>query len=113
MITVSLASVYYFTHVDNHSDHGSLLVKPVSNGFFIQHSATFVDDAALLNLGLKSCRMSFPPQCVINLSFHKWSSRAQFLVGAGNFSLHYCIQNGSGAHLASYPIGTGGEVARV
>jgi hypothetical protein len=27
--------------------------------------------------------------------------------GAGNFSLHHCVQNGSGAHPASYPMGTG------
>jgi len=33
-------------------------------------------------------------------------SRVQFPVGDGNFSLHHHIQNGSGAHPASYPIGT-------
>jgi hypothetical protein len=26
--------------------------------------------------------------------------------GAGNFSLHHCVKNGSGAHPASYPMGT-------
>jgi hypothetical protein len=46
-----------------------------------------------------------------------WGSRVQFLAGAGNFSLHHCIQNGSEAHPASYPMGTrgsfsGGKVAR-
>jgi hypothetical protein len=30
-------------------------------------------------------------------------------VGAGNFSLHHHIQNGSGAHPASYPMGTRGS----
>jgi hypothetical protein len=30
---------------------------------------------------------------------------------AGNFSLYYCIQNRSGAHPASKPMGTGGKVA--
>jgi hypothetical protein len=34
------------------------------------------------------------------------SSRVQFPAGAGNFSLHHRVQNGSGAHPASYPIGT-------
>jgi hypothetical protein len=34
------------------------------------------------------------------------SSRVRFPAGAGNFSLHHCIQNGSGAHPASYPMGT-------
>jgi hypothetical protein len=31
-----------------------------------------------------------------------------FPAGAGNFSLHHRVQNGSGAHPASYPMGTGG-----
>jgi hypothetical protein len=44
-------------------------------------------------------------------------SRVRFPAGAGNFSLHHCVQNGSGAHLASYPMGTrvsfpGGKAAR-
>jgi hypothetical protein len=34
-------------------------------------------------------------------------SRVLFPAGAGNFSLHYHVQNGSGAHPASYPMGTG------
>jgi hypothetical protein len=33
-------------------------------------------------------------------------SRVRFPAGAGNFSLHR-VQNGSGAHPASYPMGTG------
>jgi hypothetical protein len=36
-------------------------------------------------------------------------SRARFPAGAENFSLHHRVQNGSGAHLASYPIGTRGS----
>jgi hypothetical protein len=45
------------------------------------------------------------------------SSRVRFPVGAGNFSLHHSVQNGSGAHPASYPTGTrgsfpGGKVGR-
>jgi hypothetical protein len=43
-------------------------------------------------------------------------SSVQFPAGAGNFSLCHCIQNSSGAHPASYPMGTrvsfpGGKVA--
>jgi hypothetical protein len=30
-------------------------------------------------------------------------SRVRLPAGAGNFSLHYRVQNGSGAHPASYP----------
>jgi hypothetical protein len=35
-------------------------------------------------------------------------SRVRFLTGAGNFSLHYRVQNGSGVHPASYSVGTRG-----
>jgi hypothetical protein len=33
-------------------------------------------------------------------------SRVRFPAGAGNFSLQHRVQNGSGAHPASYPVGT-------
>jgi hypothetical protein len=33
-------------------------------------------------------------------------SRVRFPAGTGNFSLHHRVQNGSGAHPASYPTGT-------
>jgi hypothetical protein len=36
-------------------------------------------------------------------------SRVRFSEGTGNFSLHHRVQNGSGAHLASYPMGTRGS----
>jgi hypothetical protein len=36
-------------------------------------------------------------------------SSVRFLVGAGNYSLHHGVQNGSGAHPASYPMGTKGS----
>jgi hypothetical protein len=44
-------------------------------------------------------------------------SRVRFPEGAGNFSLHHRVQNGSGSHPASYPMGTmgcfpGGKAAR-
>jgi hypothetical protein len=35
-------------------------------------------------------------------------SRVLFPAGAGDFSLHQHVQNGSGAHPASYPMGTRG-----
>jgi hypothetical protein len=46
-----------------------------------------------------------------------WGSRVRFLAKAGNFSLHHCVQDSSGAHPASYPMGTtgpspGGKAAR-
>jgi hypothetical protein len=36
-------------------------------------------------------------------------SRVRFPAEAGNFSLHHHVQNGSGAHPASYPMGTRGS----
>jgi hypothetical protein len=36
-------------------------------------------------------------------------SRVRFPAGAGNFCLHHRVQNGSGAHPTSYPMGTMGS----
>jgi hypothetical protein len=36
-------------------------------------------------------------------------SRVRFLAVAGNLSLHHRVQNGSGVHPASYPMGTKGS----
>jgi hypothetical protein len=36
-------------------------------------------------------------------------SRFRFPAGDGNFSLHHRVQTGSGAHPASYPMGTRGS----
>jgi hypothetical protein len=36
-------------------------------------------------------------------------SGVRFPAEAGNFSLHHRVQNGSGAHPASYPMGTRGS----
>jgi hypothetical protein len=36
-------------------------------------------------------------------------SRVRLPTEAGNFSLHHRVQNGSGAHPASYPMGTRGS----
>jgi len=35
-----------------------------------------------------------------------WTIGIQFLAGTGNLSLCHCIQPGSGAYPASYPVGT-------
>jgi hypothetical protein len=36
-------------------------------------------------------------------------STVRFPAEAGNFSLHHCVQNDSGTHPASYPMGTRGS----
>jgi hypothetical protein len=46
---------------------------------------------------------------VLGYGLDDQGSRVRFPVGAGNFSLHHCIQNGSGVHPASYPMGTTGS----
>jgi hypothetical protein len=38
-------------------------------------------------------------------------SRVRFPARAGNFSLYHRVQNTSGAHSASYPMGTGGAIS--
>jgi hypothetical protein len=43
---------------------------------------------------------------VLGYGLDDWGSRVRFLEGDGNFSLHHHIQNVSGAHPASYPMGT-------
>jgi hypothetical protein len=46
---------------------------------------------------------------VLGYRLYDQDSRAQFPAGAGNISLHHHIQNGSGTHPASYPMGTRGS----
>jgi hypothetical protein len=43
------------------------------------------------------------------IQLDEWGSRVRFSAGAGNFSLHRRVQNGSGAHPASHPMGTRGS----
>jgi len=51
-----------------------------------------------------------PLTCRTNrISDLSFSFILRFPAGAGNFSLHHRIQNGSGAHPASYPMGTRGS----
>jgi hypothetical protein len=38
-----------------------------------------------------------------------WMIGVRIPAGAGNYSLRHHVQTGSGAHLASYPMGTGGS----
>jgi hypothetical protein len=42
-----------------------------------------------------------------------WGLKVRFLVGAVNFSLFHHVKTGSGAHIASYPVGTGGSFSGV
>jgi hypothetical protein len=48
---------------------------------------------------------SFP----VGLCFWWTAMQPLFRFSPANFSLHRCVQNGSGAHPASYPVGTRGS----
>jgi hypothetical protein len=63
-----------------------------------------------LALSVLSCR------AVITQWVYRWATgwtigflKIRFSAGAGNFSLHHCVQNCSGAHPTSYPVGTRGS----
>jgi hypothetical protein len=61
-----------------------------------------------LSINIIDKRRAMIAQSVQQLGYRlgNQGSRVQFPAGAGNFSLHHHAQNGSGAHPASYPIGT-------
>jgi hypothetical protein len=42
-----------------------------------------------------------------------WTTGVRFPAGARDFSLSYCVQTGSGAHPACYPMGTGGPLPEI
>jgi len=50
---------------------------------------------------------------VVDYKLDDRGSRVQLPAGAGNFSLHHRVQNSSGAHPASYQMGTRGSFAGV
>jgi hypothetical protein len=56
---------------------------------------------------MSSCDSSFSIALGCGLDNH--GSRVQFLAGAGNFSPHHCVQNRSGAHPVSSPVGIRGS----
>jgi hypothetical protein len=62
----------------------------------------------VMNLGSRDSSVIM----VLGYGLDNQDSRVQFLVGAGNFSLCHCVQNGSGAHPPSYPVGTRGSFLR-
>jgi hypothetical protein len=54
-------------------------------------------------------RISLPPPIALGYGLDDRDSRVRFPARAGNLSLHHLVQNGSGAHPASYPMGTEGS----
>jgi hypothetical protein len=61
-----------------------------------------------LNTIQKQFRTTDHFETVLGYRLDDLDSRVRFPARAGNFSLHHRVQNGSGAHPASYPMGTRG-----
>jgi hypothetical protein len=68
---------------------------------------TFKTQVSHLKSFHKSCDSSV--SIALDYGQDNQGSRVQFLAGAGNCTLHHCVQNGSGAHPASYLMGTRGS----
>jgi hypothetical protein len=70
-----------------------------------------IETVQLFNLYLHGVQVSRDSSVGIALVFglDDRDSRVRFLAGAGNFSLHHRVQNSSGAHPASYPMGRRGS----
>jgi hypothetical protein len=64
---------------------------------FVSRVTTFILYVVIVSVGIALC-------CGLD----DRGSRVRFPAGAGNFSLHHRVQNGSEAPTASYPMGTGG-----
>jgi hypothetical protein len=93
----------------------------MSRGIKVYYGQTLIYHIYLSFLSLKNSVCNFQRIFLMNKS-HDSSvgialghglddrgSRVRSPAGAGNFSLHHSVQNGTGAHHASYPMGTAGS----
>jgi hypothetical protein len=71
----------------------------------------YMDEDNLINIWRKESRDS-SVGIALGYGQDNRGSRVRFKSGAGNFSLHHHIRTGSGAHPASYPMGTRGSFRR-
>jgi hypothetical protein len=74
----------------------------------LQEVQTKERDRNRLLLAVTTLRKLPFPSLPLHLNTYRGSS-VRFPAGAGNFSLHHRVQNGSGAHLASYTMGIRGS----
>jgi hypothetical protein len=77
-------------------EHGNEPSGSVKKGYFLTSIVT-------ISFSNKSCTIALG----YGLDDRGYSLR--FPAGAGNFSVHHRVQNGSGAHAASYPMDTRGS----
>jgi hypothetical protein len=101
-------------HLGQYSDtHLKMVVNPVSE---TQTVGIVQHDINIIKYTLLSESRDSSAVIALGYGLDDRCSRVRFPAAAGNFSLHR-IQNGSGAHPASYPMGTrgcflGGKAAR-
>jgi hypothetical protein len=71
--------------------------------YLVKHRDNFT-----FTFSLRACGKSRDSSVGITLGYglDDQGTRVRFPAGVGNLSLHHRIQNGSGAHPASYPMGT-------
>jgi hypothetical protein len=84
----------------------------VRQEFWIEIYQWFTELKVITNLFLyavliKSCDSSVG--IALGYGLDDRGCRVRFPAVAGNFSLHHRVQNGSGSHPASYPMGTSGS----
>jgi hypothetical protein len=75
---------------------------------WIQLAQSHIQTPVLVLIVLKKSRDS-SVGIALGYGLDDRGSRVRFPAGAGNFSLQHHVQNGSGAHPAYYPMGTGGS----
>jgi hypothetical protein len=68
----------------------------------------FVNDYEYRQVYLQNISRDSSVGIALSYGLDDWGSRVRFPAAAGNFSLNHRVQNGSGAHPASYPMGTRG-----
>jgi hypothetical protein len=80
-----------------------------TNGF-VKKSFLIDPETPRLNNGTASRKVIIHiVQIALGYGLDDQGSRVRFPAEAGNFSLRHRVQNGSGVHPASYPMGTGGS----
>jgi hypothetical protein len=66
-------------------------------------------DVCLCGVSYSFCPSDSSVGIALSYGLDDRGSRIRFPAGAGNFSLHHRVQNGSGTHPASYPMGAKGS----
>jgi hypothetical protein len=98
-ILIQTFPIVHGTPIFHMNDVSGVSTSPV----FRRLTAIIVTDIYLPTFYLQSRDSS------VGIALDDRGSGVRFPTGAGNFSLHHRVQNGSGANSASYPKGTRGS----